>query len=221
MNVKRNVNQIILGVIILMCGVIFLGNTLNIWHVDIFFEGWWTLFIIIPAFIELVSNKETFWSSLTGVIIGVLLLITCQDIISWNKMFEIFLPIVIIILGLSLIFHPTFKRIHKKDGKDDTFVGVFSGIEQKITELDNDIKVVTVFGGVELDLTELKITKDFDIDCTCVFGGVDIFLPDNVQVRLNGLPLFGGIDNKYKMKDKAKYTINLNYLVAFGEIDIK
>ena len=49
----KNLTSVIWGLAFIIVGVIFGLNTLNITDINIFFDGWWTLFIIIPCFINL------------------------------------------------------------------------------------------------------------------------------------------------------------------------
>ena len=70
----KNNKSIIWGIILVMVGVIYGLNSLNIVDINLFFPGWWTLFIIVPCVIGLVTDGDK-TGSIIGVIIGVLLLI--------------------------------------------------------------------------------------------------------------------------------------------------
>ena len=65
---------IIWGIAIIALGVIFGGNALGWFNIDIFFDGWWTLFIIVPSVISLITEKEKL-SSLGFIAAGVILLV--------------------------------------------------------------------------------------------------------------------------------------------------
>ena len=54
----KTIKPIIWGIAIIALGVIFGGNALGLFTLDIFFDGWWTLFIIIPSAISLITDKE-------------------------------------------------------------------------------------------------------------------------------------------------------------------
>jgi len=84
--------SVLWGILLIIVGVLFLGNSLDIWHINLFFKGWWTLFIIVPSIIE-IFDKNNFSGSLISLVIGVLLLLACQDIISWSKIWKIFVPL--------------------------------------------------------------------------------------------------------------------------------
>ena len=63
----NNMKSILWGVVLVLLGVLVGTNSLGITNIDIFFDGWWSLFIIIPCFIGLFSNEDK-----TGNIIGLL-----------------------------------------------------------------------------------------------------------------------------------------------------
>ena len=52
---------------------------------------------------------------------------------------------------------------------------------------------VATMGGVELDLREARFThRETTIWLGAVMGGVGIIVPDDIQVRVHGLPIMGG-----------------------------
>lgn len=214
--------SILWGIIIIVIGTILLGNTLNIWDMAIFFKGWWTLFIIIPSIVGLIK-KETWTSGVIGISIGVLLLLATRNVIEWSMVWKLFVSILLIVIGLSCVFKRNgvkIKQINKKGLPE--YIGVFAGTEEKITDEFNGASCVAVFGAVDLDLTKTKIKNDIVIDCVTVFGGVDIKVPDNVIVKSNGVPIFGGIENKAdNVIEKKSPTIYINYVCIFAGIEIK
>ena len=44
--VKVNFSSIVWGIVLVAAGVIFALNSLDITNIDVFFEGWWTLFLL-------------------------------------------------------------------------------------------------------------------------------------------------------------------------------
>ena len=47
----RKIESILWGLVLIVVGVIIGLNTMGITNINIFFDGWWTLFIIVPSFI--------------------------------------------------------------------------------------------------------------------------------------------------------------------------
>ncbi|MCM1053213.1 MAG: cell wall-active antibiotics response protein [Ruminococcus sp.] len=204
------------GSILILIGVIFLGNNLDLWNVDIFFDGWWTLFIIVPSLYGVLKRD---WGSLVSLILGVLLLLAAQDVIGWSMIWKIFVPLIIIMIGFNLIFNTKKVKVYKSSN-NKSYDAVFGDIDEKIKEIDDDIKATSVFGDIDLDLRKAKVKRDIIIDCTTIFGDISLELPSNVKLIVNGVPIFGKIDNKHEEDIVSKNTIYINYTCIFGEVDI-
>ena len=214
----KNNESIFWGIALIIIGVVFLGNNLELWNLNIFFDGWWTLFIIVPSIRGLFSKDSFAWSFVT-LAFGVLMLLANQNVIAWGMVWKLFVPVIIIVVGLYLIL-VNRKRIKIDSKNAKKYVAVFSGIEEKIKEIVCDFRMVAVFGGIELDLRKAKIDKEIIINAVTVFGGIDLKLPDNVNLVINGLPIFGGVDNKYDNDGNQNVTIQINYVCIFGGIDL-
>jgi len=213
----KNKASLFWGVVLIIVGVLFLGNNLDWWSINIFFDGWWSLFIIVPSIYGLIDSNSR-GSSVISLALGILLLLAAQDIIDWSMIWKILVPIIIIVIGFTLIFGMRSKRKIDKNARE--YVAVFAGVEEKIKEIVSDFKVVSIFGGVDLDLRKAEIKKDLYIEALTIFGGIDIKLPDNVKVKCEGVPIFGGVENRYSENAEEGITITIHYTCVFGGIDI-
>ena len=219
--------NIILGLILIILGVIIGLNTFGITSIDIFFDGWWTLFIIIPAILGLSKEKDK-TGNIILLLIGILLFLACQDILNFDLIWKLIIQIVLVVIGLSFIFKDTFnkqvveeiKKINKLS-KDNEVCATFS--EQKIN-YDNErfksSEISAIFGSVKLDLRNAILDDDVVINTTSIFGGIDIYVPKNVKVKVKSSSIFGGVDEKTKKND-GKVTIYINATCVFGGVDIK
>ena len=216
----NNIKNILWGIILVIIGVIIGLNTIGITDIDIFFDGWWTLVIIVPCFIGLFTNKDK-TGNIIGLLVGVILLLGMQNIIDFNLIWKLF---------LSLIFKNTFnskinneiKKLNNKNTKDNEYCATFSG--QRIDFPNEEFKGATlnsVFGSITCDLREAKIKEDVVINASSVFGGIDIIVPDDVNIKIKSNSIFGGVNNKKKNNEDKKYTIYVNASCLFGGVDIK
>lgn len=212
----KNKSGMFWGLVLIIVGVLFLGNNLNWWDINIFFKGWWSLFIIIPSIYGL-FEKGSRSGSIISLAVGILLLLAAQDVIGYGMIWKILVPIIIIVVGLTLIFNNGKPKKMDKNAKE--YVAVFSGVDEKISEVVSDFKAVSIFGGVDLDLRKVKLEKDLYIEAVTIFGGIDIKLPDNVKLQVNGIPIFGGVENKYN--DDGDVTITIHYTCIFGGVDLR
>jgi hypothetical protein len=225
----NNIKNILWGIILVIIGVIIGLNTMGITDIDIFFDGWWTLVIIVPCFIGLFTNKDK-TGNIIGLLVGVILLLGMQNIIDFNLIWKLLLPSIIVIIGLSLIFKNTFnskinneiKKLNNKNTKNNEYCATFSG--QRIDFPNEEFKGATlnsVFGSITCDLREAKIKEDVVINASSVFGGIDIIVPDDVNIKIKSNSIFGGVNNKKKNNEDKKYTIYVNASCLFGGVDIK
>ena len=225
----NNIKNILWGIILVIIGVIIGLNTIGVTDIDIFFDGWWTLVIIVPCFIGLFTNKDK-TGNIIGLLVGVILLLGMQNIIDFNLIWKLLLPSIIVIIGLSLIFKNTFnskinneiKKLNNKNTKDNEYCATFSG--QRIDFPNEEFKGATlnsVFGSITCDLREAKIKEDVVINASSVFGGIDIIVPDDVNIKIKSNSIFGGVNNKKKNNEDKKYTIYVNASCLFGGVDIK
>ena len=54
----RKLSNIIWGILFIFIGSIWALNATGIADIDIFFDGWWTLFIIVPSIIGIIDNPK-------------------------------------------------------------------------------------------------------------------------------------------------------------------
>ena len=129
-------------------------------------------------------------------------------------------PILIITVGITVIFSKNRKI--KLNKLNDKYKVIF-GNEEKIVDTVEDIDALSVFGNLELDLTNLKLDKDITINTNAIFGRVFIALPDDVNlvVEKEGC-ILGNSESKYisSANVKAKQIVIHTYAVL-GEIEIK
>lgn len=226
--IMKKVSSILWGVVLIAAGVLLALNALNITQIDIFFDGWWTLFIIVPCAIGLFTEREK-TGNIIGVIVGVALLLSCQGILSFSLVWELLPPAIVVIVGLKLVLSGVFgnkanemiSRM-KADGKNPRVgFAAFSGCDVNYdAEIFEGAELVAVFGGVKCDLRNAIITKDCAIQVTAAFGGVDILVPENVNVKTNTVSLFGGTSNKTVAR-RDMPTIYISGVCMFGGVEIK
>ena len=53
----KKFGNLLWGLVLIGLGLIIGGNALGITNINVFFDGWWTLIIIIPCFIGLFKDR--------------------------------------------------------------------------------------------------------------------------------------------------------------------
>jgi hypothetical protein len=90
-------NKNIIGIMLIVLGAIFLLNKLEVFSFNIFFDGWWTLFLIIPALLSMSKQGVTTGNTILLLLGGLFLL--KENGLDFKGLL---VPIVLIILGVSL-----------------------------------------------------------------------------------------------------------------------
>ena len=66
----KKLSYILWGIVLMAAGVVLALRIFGITGADIFFDGWWTLFIIVPCAIGLFTEREK-TGNIIGIVIGV------------------------------------------------------------------------------------------------------------------------------------------------------
>jgi predicted membrane protein len=224
---RAKFSNLLWGLFFVIIGLGFAGSAFGLWEFQLFFTGWWTLFIIVPCGISLIQNGFRVWPT-AGLILGILLLASSRGYIDASVIGKLIVPVIFILIGLSIIFKnwllKDINRIHVKyQGGNSEYSAIFAGRRDRVTgEKFMGTTINAIFGGVDLDLRNAIIEEDVLINATAVFGGINIFVPPNVKVKVSNVPIFGGVDCKVMDPvDSNAPTILINSTCMFGGIDIK
>lgn len=226
----KRVNSVLWGVVLIAVGAVLALNATGIASINIFFDGWWTLFIIVPCFIGLFSQTDK-TGNLIGLLIGVLLFLACQNILDLDILWKLIVPIIIAGIGLKMLLKgitgnesTEIQNTMKQNGEEmKTGFAAFSGQNLNYDqEVFTGAELTAVFGGIKCDLRNALIERDAVINTSSIFGGIDILVPDTVNVKVNSNSIFGGVDMKKHQNSKDnEYTIYINSTCMFGGVDVK
>lgn len=219
------------GLALVAVGVLWGLNALGITSFNItLINGWWTLFIIVPCVIGLFCDKDK-TGSIIGIIVGAVLFLCCQNILDFGSVWKLAIPFLLVVFGISFIIKDTFhrrtnKEIHNLNENIDSnaeYCATFSGQNVNFDgEEFKGAKITAVFGGVKCDLRNAIINENQVVNCTAVFGGIDVYVPNNVKVKVKSTSIFGGVsDKKLNNVDENSKVIYINASCMFGGVEIK
>lgn len=227
----KNLSRILWGIVLIFIGVIWGLNRTGVADINIFFDGWWTLFIIVPSAISFFEKGNNKISSLIFLIIGVLLLLAAQGLFEFEILWEILLPAIVVIIGLSLIFGNKIKadvkeKINNADFSNVEVITATFG-EQNINKSGEKFEKANldaVFGAIKLDLRDADLKSETYIKASAIFAGITILVPKDVEVKIKSTPIFGGVTSESmdeKANKNAKKTVYVDGFALFGGIEIK
>lgn len=206
------------GCVLVIIGVILGVNALGLAHIDIFFPGWWTLLIIVPCAIGVLTDSHK-GGQFVGLAIGICLLLSCWGVLPFGMLWKLLVPALFVLIGIGIILHATSqgevqdkirsaRKAQAAERKKQKHIAEAEIVEEPKKknshtddndEDDDDDKDVhfqeywSTFGDQEVDYDE-KEFKGCKLDA--VFGGVDLDLrkakiKDEAIVRASSV--FGGI----------------------------
>ena len=213
-------NRGFLGILLMVFGVSIILNH----YYNIFAElsTWWPMLIILIGIIQIVKRSTSPLAGGIVIVIGALLQARMLDIIPAELLF----PIILILFGCWFIFY-RFKGKDNKVSEDrlDHFV-MFSGLETRnYTQNFTGGSVTALFGGAELDLRDARLSEQgATLELTTIFGGAELSVPEDWKVVVTGTPLFGGWENKTRLKKQIGIegpVLTVHCLTLFGGAEIK
>lgn len=100
---NQKIQNIIYGLCFLIVGIGYLGDAGMLWDFTIFFPGWWTLALIIPSIVHIVSRGFNF-GNIIVLCMGIYFLLDANQLIQFEVSFQFVAAIACILFGGWLVF---------------------------------------------------------------------------------------------------------------------
>ena len=225
-------SKIIGGIALLAFGLVWALELLGL--INISLDGWWTVFIIVPCFVNIFNDKHKA-GAIIGFGIGILLLLAARNVILWNDIWKYMICLAAVVWGVSLLFFSKKNNCGHCHNVSETKAVVLDG--GKMHKIDvtfskqeysydgqrfEGADVHTSFGFVSLDLRNADIVDGAVIMLDCSFGGVEIRVDKDISVNNDIESAFAGVECKCSNQhtDGAK-TLYIKGHCSFGGVEIK
>ncbi|MEG0692653.1 MAG: LiaF-related protein [Oscillospiraceae bacterium] len=209
---KKNIAPLLFGIVFILAGIGYLGSVVFGWNFDIFFDGWWTLFIIVPSFISILANGPRGFN-IAAFFIGVVLLLSEQfpQIFSYRHTGVAIVAVVIISIGITLITsffrkpntasYYTYQQNHNYqtpppsgDGSTSYYTAEQSKGKNWSYDSTNKPNYNAILSGVDTKNT----SDNFEgASVSAIMGGVDLDLREAIvthDVTVYVTAIMGGVD---------------------------
>lgn len=237
---KNNSIGIVLGLLFLVIGAGYLAEVLGfIDNFTIFFDGWWTLFIIVPCFCGLFGKGGGKIGNLIGIAIGLFLLLAAQGVLRGEKLWALLVAVICVLIGVNLIFPKKKQNVasEKAEAHTDRFdrgrgenvnTARDAGVERFTDAEVVEEGPLSEFGELSTETTgyagenkeSYENVGDTDkIVCSAVFSGRDIRVDNSYFNGADLSALFGGIDMNLK-NALIRKNVTIEVKAVFGGIDI-
>lgn len=242
---KNRITSIIWGFCLICFGIGIAGNAAGTWKFTIFFDGWWTLFIILPCIGKIASGtkKVGAWIGLT---IGVLLLMASREWIPYENFWKVLFPTVFIFLGIQLVLeYSNFWKKYKTIISAVIFLFILGwslSIGERepnsIEEIDSSLETfLKTFSEEEIEgilikagnlYVELQQGKNFEIEAFEVTEQFEVVIEDKIlKVTQNSDNLFQDFFQNTKQQAKVRITVPItvtleksNFICGSGKLTV-
>jgi predicted membrane protein len=228
MSAHRTQGRIFWGILLIALGVLFLLDQMGrLDFGDLVGRFWPVFFILLGLSILLSNNFKNAGSGVFFILFGaffLLLRLRVFDRAVWHYVW----PLAIILVGLWILVRPGWRR--DKGGPSETggdefdIDQVFSGTSRKIESQNfKGGKADVVFGSAEIDLRDARLAGgQATLVLSAVFGGIEVFVPRDWQIVLEGTPVLGSIESRKKAGSvAATQTLTVKGSAVFGSIEVK
>lgn len=241
---KSNSINIIIGVLLVAFGCVFGIKAFGV-DIDIFFDGWWAFFIIIPSAIG-TTRRETRIPGIIGLGLGVLLFLSAQDIIHWWMFGRLFPAFIFTVIGIFMIMQTRDSSKGKEEfgnteykshtgyqysnetgnSSQETYNAILNGRSVNFAnERFTGATIIAVLGNLQFNLRDAILGEEVVINASTVLGGIDIYVPGDVKIILQSTPILGGVNNQVRPseagREKFVPVIKINATCVLGGINIK
>lgn len=217
------------GILVILAGLLLLARNTGALDESVsrVVFSWEMLLVAIGA-LNLFS-RHSIWSGLILISIGVFFLLVDFYHLPFT-LWHVFWPLLIILIGLSLIFGAMRIRkhhfFHATSGNDETFedLAIFGGGERKVsTQSFQGGSVVAVFGGSKIDLSQSKLAEGGPmVEVVAVFGGTTLIVPSDWNVKVEVFNIFGGFaDKRGTSQVDINKTLVIKGVTVFGGGEIR
>jgi Domain of unknown function (DUF5668) len=211
------------AVLIIIMGIGFLLDGLGVWEFGPVLADWWPVGIILAGLLNLLSHwRYPLWPVFV-MTAGILLLLQETGVLNFD-VWEVVWPMALIVLGISIIYKRATGR--QREINDDAvgLFGAFSGYE--LASISKNFKggwITILFGGAKLDLRQAVIKRQADLEIFTAFGGAEIIVPKDWRIIMNGIPLFGGWEDKTTKIDShdSAPELSIHGVCMFGGVEVK
>jgi len=217
-------SQVILGLLIVLLGMLMLGQTTDLYDVGFLLDFVPSLFVLLGVYTLIRSGFRNVFGPLVVIAVAGAWQVVALGYVSADQVVR-FWPVFVVLFGLSLVLSYVRRR---PDAAPDTFVSaiaIFGGSEKRSTSAGfTGANLTALFGGAELDLREAEVADPpAHVNAVALFGGVSVVVPRDWNVELDVLPVLGGAADDRPRRDRTHDETDLvvSGFTAFGGVSVE
>jgi predicted membrane protein len=222
--------RVILGTLLILFGMLFLLDNLGYMDADKVLQFWPMILVGIGTW-KALQPREDGQSALGVALIAIGIFLQLQMLAVMDLEFRHVWPAVLVALGGLLIWRGVFKRSRVRgdvtSASSELHEMAFMGGGNRIID-SPDFRggdVTAIMGGLELDLRKANMTSESAvIDVFALWGGIEMRVPAEWSVDVQGVAILGGIENNARasaVEGNPGKRLVIRGTVLMGGLEIK
>lgn len=215
-----NIGRVLIGLFLIVIGGCLGIDAATAWSFNDIFAYVWPVFLMVWG-VSTIFEKRFDLFRVIVFFVGLFFLLNKFYDFDREAIKDSVWACIVIAIGVSLLYK---KRSYNgpRDGKIDVSA-IFGGKNVSVNDEFLFAECNAIFGGSQLNLYNAKIVGNAYVEANAVFGGVEIIVPRDLKIVVNGTPIFGGIENKALNNDLTNEApvLTINATAIFGGIEIK
>lgn len=227
-----NAPRLFIGLVILAMGTVALLSGLGLINVNVD-DIWrfWPLFLVAVG-ISRVLRPRGCPGRFTGFVMlffGIYFLLRSLDLVATRA--EIIWPAILLLIGGRLVWGAWKQRTDAVDqgpaGDVADRMSSFSfmgGTEHRSTSPDfHGGDATAIFGACKIDLRQASIKSGTAVvDTFAMWGSIEIWVPRDWNIALNGMPILGSFEDKTnQVKDAPGPKLVVRGVAIMGSVEVK
>jgi hypothetical protein len=225
----RDLGRVLLALVVVSVGVLYLLEAADVLDAGAAIADWWPLLLIGVGVVQVLERSHGVTEPLVWVVAGATLLAFTTDVLgddAWAWVWPAFL----VLAGGWILLRRAGTGAHgaPNAASDDTLVasGILGG--HKVTGTSRTFagaSLTAVMGGVDLDLRQARLAPEGAVvTATAVLGGIDILVPRDWRVAVNGTPILGGIEDAREPQEAVPGdapVLRIDAMAVLGGIEVR
>lgn len=229
MTKRYNPSQVVLGAFVLIIGTLFLLDNLRIFSTrDII--AFWPMVFVAAGSLKLYQahtsqDRRGYVIGGLFVLLGTLMTLHQAGVIHFRL--RDWWPAILIVIGALVLWRGLARGqedVSGASGSGGRLSGFafMSGNQQRLAgEVFRGADFTAVMGAVEVDLRQAQLEGEARINVFAFWGGIEIKVPQDWSVVLNGMPLLGGIEDKTLPPMNPEKRLLIEGYAIMGGVEIK
>jgi hypothetical protein len=226
MNYRRLSSRAVLGGVVILVGLVLLARTTGVYDTGPLLRYVPSLFVLVGLYALVASGFRNVTGPLLLVLAAGAWQLVALDLLQGSTVLDLW-PVLLILLGLSIALGQVRPRAAGTESDYLNAFALFGGVERRATSPRfRGADLTALFGGTTLDLRDVERASGDEpvrVNATVLFGGAEVVAPREWNVRLDALPILGGVeDSRLRTEGDGHEGVDLvvSGFVAFGGIEV-